>query len=1154
MPPRRRFARLLAAPLCLLGAIGGASAAEVDLPRYPALSPDGERVTFSWRGDLWVVGAEGGVATRLTSHPADETRSAWSPDGSMIAFESDRDGPRALYVMDTDGANVKRVSLTDDSYTLDGWTNDSNALLASGRIEGDVYRAGRPYLVALDDGAPVRLHDAFGQHAGAHPEAEMYVFERGASRTTRRHYRGPDDRDLFLFSADDTKSPSTFTRLTEWEGNDFSPVFRDEDTILFLSDREDDTVNVYAMEWDEGGAGARRLTNHADRDVTGVAVSADGKTVAYTQWDRLHVARFTGDQLRNDHAIRITAPADATPLDELMRVSSVDEAALSPDAKAIAMVAQGDVYVRATEDDAPTRKVTDTMARERSVAWSADNTTLYFVSDADGFEAIYGATVALTRDEIKEQFTQATTPEVEDVVAEEDAAEQEAADDGADDAADEEAADDEEEKGDEDTPEPGERWADAMRFETARVYASPDIVRDLAPSPDGTKLAFRQTRGDIVILDLETGETTTFHSSWDYAIEFRWSPDSMWIAYADDDADFNTDIFIAPVDGSSPPINISRHPDLDYSPRWSGDGKVLAFLSTRYDDDADVHLVFLDRDLEALTDAEIEVYFDEANTIVKKRGPIDPPADADEEDADEEDADEEKEQEEEAYEAPFTTEDLETAYLRLRRITRYEGDEGSLELSGDGSTIVFSTSNGPDGSGLYTIKWDGSDAERIGPDASVQHVSRDGQTLVSVRSGSTRLRPVKGGSEDSYPINSEKRIDHAALSAQKFDEMARELGATFYHPQMKGLDWAALTRDYRNLAERAHTPDEFGWVASYFIGELNASHLGVYPRGGYSADDYRPSAKLAIDTTRLKLDDGARTGAHWAYRVDRVLPLATTQAGDMAIMEGDVVMEVEFEPFGADETLDSKLAGRTGDETVLTVRRTIDGVETDLHILRTPVSSGVENRLRYDDWQASNRAKVDEWSGGRVGYLHIRSMGGADLIEFERDLFAAAEGKDALLIDVRNNGGGWTTDRVLASIMYEPHAYTVPRGADPVEGRGYPRDRLFIQKYNLPINMLCNEKSFSNAEIISHAFKTLGRGTLVGEETYGGVISTGGFSLIDGTFVRRPFRGWYLPDGTDMENHGAMPDLRVEQTPEDEAAGVDAQLEAAVRDILKRID
>ena len=180
---------------------------------------------------------------------------------------------------------------------------------------------------------------------------------------------------------------------------------------------------------------------------------------------------------------------------------------------------------------------------------------------------------------------------------------------------------------------------------------------------------------------------------------------------------------------------------------------------------------------------------------------------------------------------------------------------------------------------------------------------------------------------------------------------------------------------------------------------------------------------------------------------------------------------------------------------------------------------------------------------------------------FERDLFAAAEGKDGLIIDVRNNGGGWTADRLLSSIMVQEHAYTVPRGADWNVTGHYPQDRLFIQRYTLPINMLCNEKSYSNAEIISHAFKVLKRGTLVGQQTHGSVISTGGFGLIDGTSVRLPFRGWFVDDGqgpnglgSNMELNGAMPDLVVEQTPEAESADVDEQLRAAVADLLKRLN
>ena len=224
----------------------------------------------------------------------------------------------------------------------------------------------------------------------------------------------------------------------------------------------------------------------------------------------------------------------------------------------------------------------------------------------------------------------------------------------------------------------------------------------------------------------------------------------------------------------------------------------------------------------------------------------------------------------------------------------------------------------------------------------------------------------------------------------------------------------------------------------------------------------------------------------------------------------------------------------------------------------TPASSGEIRRLAYVDTTLRNRKLVDEWSNGAIGYIHIQGMDQASLDEFERDLYASAEGKKGLLIDVRNNGGGSTADLLLASIMVQPHAYTIPRGGDRSWRDGYPQDRLYIQRYPLPINMLCNEKSFSNAEIISHAFKTLGLGPLVGQQTAGGVISTGSESLVDGTTVRMPFRGWYVTGiggakDTDMEENGAMPDLVVAQTPEDESAGVDAQLVRVVEELMKQL-
>jgi tricorn protease len=211
--------------------------------------------------------------------------------------------------------------------------------------------------------------------------------------------------------------------------------------------------------------------------------------------------------------------------------------------------------------------------------------------------------------------------------------------------------------------------------------------------------------------------------------------------------------------------------------------------------------------------------------------------------------------------------------------------------------------------------------------------------------------------------------------------------------------------------------------------------------------------------------------------------------------------------------------------------------------------------LAYEDDVRQRRARVEELSEGRLGYLHIRGMSTPSVRDFEHDLHAAAAGKDGLVIDVRDNGGGSTADILLASLTAPRHAWTLPRGADPdtTPRDAYPRDRRLIHGYSRPIVVLVNEYSFSNAEIFAHAIKTTGRGRLVGTATFGGVISTGGTTLVDGTRVRLPFRGWFLPDGTDMENHGAVPDLDVPRLPGDEAAGVDMQLERATSDLLSRL-
>src|SRR3954469_20061627 len=199
--------------------------------------------------------------------------------------------------------------------------------------------------------------------------------------------------------------------------------------------------------------------------------------------------------------------------------------------------------------------------------------------------------------------------------------------------------------------------------------------------------------------------------------------------------------------------------------------------------------------------------------------------------------------------------------------------------------------------------------------------------------------------------------------------------------------------------------------------------------------------------------------------------------------------------------------------------------------------------MLYEKWVEDNRKKVEQASNGTLGYLHIQGMNFVSFYKFEEELYSAGVGKDGLIIDVRHNGGGSTTDHLLTVLTAPAHAITVPRGGGP----GYPHDRRVYATWSKPIVVLCNQNSFSNAEIFSHAIKTLKRGQLVGTPTAGGVISTGATSIMDVGMLRLPTRGWFLPDtGEDMELNGAMPDQVVWPDPADFARGGDAQLVKAV--------
>jgi C-terminal processing protease CtpA/Prc len=349
-----------------------------------------------------------------------------------------------------------------------------------------------------------------------------------------------------------------------------------------------------------------------------------------------------------------------------------------------------------------------------------------------------------------------------------------------------------------------------------------------------------------------------------------------------------------------------------------------------------------------------------------------------------------------------------------------------------------------------------------------------------------------------------------------------------------------LIKKYKPLALKASTEQDYSFVYNLLLGQLNASHMGYRAE----SSERKNSDNIGLLGLEVKhIPNGVQ--------VEYVLENSVANTSKVNLKVGDIITSVNRKPINRNTNFYSLLKNSKGDEVLLTKSDGKDVVVRTLSSLRT---------LQYDAWVASRSELVKKYSKGQRGY--IRGMNAPSFESFERELKASGYGKKGIVIDVRYNGGGWTTDRLMAVLNVDQHSYTIPRGAaenlqkenKKFQGN-YPfNERAILSVNTKPTVALCNENSYSNAEIFSHAYKNLGIGKLVGQPTFGAVISTGGYSLSKG-YVRMPFRAWYVKkSGLNMENDApAVPDYLVKNTPGWSATGEDAQLQKAVDVLLQEI-
>ena len=1072
------------------GTVRGEATQAIRLAADPALSPDGETLAFAWRGDIWLVPSAGGVASQLTQHPADDRQPAFSPDGAEIAFVSDREAGSQVFVIARDGGEPKQLTFHTAGYDLEQWCPDGDTLLVSGRRDHFWTASSRFFRVWRHDRrAEQLLFDADGANGVLSPDRNRLLFTREGMSWWRKGYRGARASQIWMYDVE----AQGYTPLLQPDTGARWPLWKPDGHGFYYVGAQSGALNLW--EYDLETEVSRQLTHFQDDSVVFPCISRDGSTIVFRHLFDLY--RLDPDGEAAAVRMEIVSAGDMVTSPWQRRVmEEATDVAFCDDGLEIAFIAGGDLWVMDTELREP-RQVTSTAEEERAPVFSPTGDTLVFVSDKDGQSDIWRA-----------------------------------------------------KRGDEEL-----YWWQNETFELKRLTQDVDVESDIRFSPDGSTLSFIKGLGDLVTMTAEGEDARRLLRSWDRP-DYDWAPDGKWIVYAVNDNDFNRDVWIVPSDGSADPVNVSRHPYDEGGPVWRPDGKVIAFTGQRLDRETDIFYLWLeageheksqrDRTLEkALKKMEEARKKDK-----KKKGEDENDAD-DQEPQDEEEAKDKDEPEEETTsedeeeeELPEVVIDFERIHERIRRVDIAGSTERRLFWSPDSKKLAFSaTIDGKEGT--YTIEI----PEELKPKlltterGSGARWLKKGKQIVWLSGGKPASVSEKG-EQTAYAFQAKQQVDRRARFRAAFDLAWRTMRDRYYDERLGNRNWDAIGRKYVDVAAQAPDEGTFGTVVNLMLGELNGSHLGFYPQHASPKPAHRT---WGISTAHL----GIRFEPDYkgpGLKVRDVLPNGPADREVSRIRPGEVLLSVDDVSVDPGLDLTEVLNGPLDRDITLSIRDSED--ETRDVVLR-PISYSSVRGLLYEKWIRDSRKIVDGASDGTLGYVHIRGMNWPSFQKLERELYAVGVGKDGLIIDVRNNGGGFTTDHLLTMLCQPAHAITVPRGG----GSGYPEDRRVYATWDKPIAVLCNQNSFSNAEIFSHAIKTLKRGRLVGVPTAGGVISTGGTRIMDVGYIRLPFRGWYvLPTGQDMELNGAVPDVVLWNQPGEMPQGRDVQLDKAVEVLLGDVE
>ena len=656
--------------------------------------------------------------------------------------------------------------------------------------------------------------------------------------------------------------------------------------------------------------------------------------------------------------------------------------------------------------------------------------------------------------------------------------------------------------------------------------------RDDAPrfSPDGKWIAFERSSKELRVIDPATKEekllaTGAFDAPpFADSRDFTWSPDSRFVAYLAAGAKtFQNAHVVAVGGGEGRAVSFLANTNAG-SLSWSPDGTYLMFASAQRTEPGDVVRVDLLPRTPKFREDQFRDLFREDQP--KTPAPSDAPAPP----------------------APSarSARPVEIVYdeIRRRASTLPVGvDVARQEISPDGKWLLL-TASAAGQQNLYVYPIDELSKEPAiarqltstpGPKRSA-HFTADSKDVYYLDRGRVFNVTLEKREPKAIAVSAELDVDFSREKIEVFREAWTDLRDHFFDEKMNGVDWSAVRTMYEPRVAGARTPDEMRRIISMMLGELNASHMGI------SA----PAPAAPPTLGRLAADfDRAEYAASGGLKVSGVVPLGPAAVGGVKV--GDYLLQVDGQALGARANLDALLDHTIGRRIALSVASAPAGAPHEAVV--KPVDQATEKALRYRQWVEQRREYVAKASGGRLGYVHMFDMSAAALEQLHIDLDAENHAREGVVIDVRNNNGGFVNVYAIDVFARRGYFNMLSRGLPSVSSRSSLGQRAL----ELPTILVTNQHSLSDAEDFTEGYRTLKLGKVVGEPTAGWIIYTGGVTLIDGSALRMPGVKIFASDGTPMEMHPRPVDVPVTRPVGESYTGKDVQLDTAVAELLKQI-